>query len=192
MKPHLPIGVSNEKAFILLVVCDENNEKCMKQECMMCIDKINGFDLSLQEGSAASDITTYHQWQTLEGRATKCQLNGTVDDVFKELRSQLKPFLLHTFLKRRQAEHFENLKASVDGSTAVLQVDYSENFSFGEQNEIQTAHWSNVQCTLFTGFAWLNKNVTRSYVLVSDHGKVSVYTYMKQYHRGFENTFSHM
>jgi hypothetical protein len=89
--------------------------------------------------------------------------------------------LKHTFVKRKQFQHFEHLKERVDGKSVVLQVDFSENFSFREQNEIQAAHWSNAQCTLFTAFAWLGRNETQSYVLVSDnldHGKVSVYTYL--------------
>ena len=63
-------------------------------------------------------------------------------------------------------------------SSAVLQVDFSENASVVNQNEIQLAHH---QVTI--GHVWVNQNVKESFVIVSDnldHTKEAVYTFMSE------------
>jgi hypothetical protein len=199
------------KEFIALVVCDQENEMCMRRQCVLCEDLINGlWRESLENGVKVK----YYQWTTLKEvknsdemktstkisantesteasdakrgnemktKTVKLSTERSVSDAFAELKVQLKPFLLHTFVKRKQASHFDEVKAQVNGKKIVLQVDYSENFSCVEQNEIQSGYWSHKQCTLFTAFAWINPGVTKSIVLVSDnldHGKVSVFCYM--------------
>lgn len=62
------------------------------------------------------------------------------------------------------------------------QVDFSENAAIISQNEIQAAHWTHGQATLFTAHAWVSQGVTESTVLILDnlsHTKVSVYTFME-------------
>jgi len=49
----------------------------------------------------------------------------------------------------------DKLCNSVDGSSIVLQRDFSENATLGSQNEIQSAHWNQRHATLFTAHAWV-------------------------------------
>jgi hypothetical protein len=51
---------------------------------------------------------------------------------------------------------------------AVLQIDFSENASIIQQDEIQTAHWSHEQVTIFTAVVWCNDRKW-SYAIVSDY-----------------------
>ena len=74
------------------------------------------------------------------------------------LKSQLRGFLIHTYVKRLQQQHFESLRDNVDGKEILIQLDFLENFSFTEQNAVQSAHWTNKQCTLFTVHLWVEKN----------------------------------
>jgi hypothetical protein len=70
----------------------------------------------------------------------------------------------------------------------VLQIDFSENFTLFCQDEIQAAHWNNVQCTLYTAVAWypstelhLPKN-KKCWVIVSnymEHDKYAVNVFNK-------------
>lgn len=71
------------------------------------------------------------------------------------------------FIKRRQSEYFRDAQEKVSDKYCVLQVDYSENFSIVEQNEIQSAHWSRKQLSIFTAHAW-TQPATYPIVLVSD------------------------
>ena len=68
-----------------------------------------------------------------------------------------------------------------DRSSAVLKVDFSENASIVNQNEIQSAHWYHQQVVIFTGHIRVNQNVKDSFAIVSDyldHTKEAVYTFM--------------
>jgi hypothetical protein len=73
------------------------------------------------------------------------------------------------------------LKQQLLQTEAVLQEDFSENFTIKYQNEVQSAHWANHGITLFT--AVLNTiDSTHSYVLVTDdlkHDKGAVACFKK-------------
>lgn len=69
------------------------------------------------------------------------------DSVDAELKKQLSTFLLHTYVKRKQAASFDSLKTSCDGKSIVLLVDFSENATIASQKEVQAAHWHHFQAT---------------------------------------------
>ena len=45
------------------------------------------------------------------------------------------------------------IKENANDGTAICQVDYSENFTLVNQDQIQSAHWSNQQVSIFTAYA---------------------------------------
>ena len=97
------------------------------------------------------------------------------------LKSQLRSFLIHIYIKRLQQQHFKALRDNVDGTEILFQLDFSENFSFTEQNAVQSAHWTKKQCTLFTVHLWVEKNQSQSLTYMSDclnHDKVAVHKYV--------------
>ena len=113
----------------------------------------------------------------------KCQLPASPSSVLEELDKQLEPFLTHVYVKRKQSAAFENLKRQTDKKTVLVQVDFSENASLNAQNEIQSAHWSHSQVTLFTCFCWIDNipQLHESLVIISDelrHEKHGVNKYM--------------
>ena len=115
----------------------------------------------------------------------KVDITGTVEECFLELKVQVCPFLLHTYVKRKQSASFKSLVKECDGSSVVLQVDFSENATIASQREIQSAHWNHGQATLFTAHAWIKHDGsdTCSMVIVSDdlnHTKHSVYVFMQR------------
>ena len=117
---------------------------------------------------------------------------ATVGDAFSELKSQLRHFLIHTYVKRRQAAHFSNSILQSSENSLVLQVDFSENATIGSQNEIQSGHWNHSQATLFTAHAWAGDGKNESFVLISDlltHNKESVYTFMTYIFRFLRENF---
>ena len=64
-----------------------------------------------------------------------------------------------------------------DGESVVLQVDFFENATIASQREIQSAHWSHSQATIFTAHIWVKDKSKESIVIVSDnldHSKQSI------------------
>ena len=107
---------------------------------------------------------------------------STVQEGFDELKQQSRQFLLHTYIKRKPSLGFKRLVSECNGQKVEFQVDFSENATIIAQREIQDAHWSHVQVTLFTAHAWINEGFHLSIVIMSDdlnHTKYSVYPYMQ-------------
>ena len=133
----------------------------------------------------------YQQWQKIRDRTDKVELVATVGDAFSELKSQLHYFLIHTYVKSRQAAHLINLISQSNEKSLVLQVDFSKKVTVGSQNEIQSGHWSHSQATLFTAYAWAGD---KSFVLISDsltHNKENLYAFMTYFYF-FEKILSYL
>ena len=75
-------------------------------------------------------------------------------DVLENLVSMLPNFLSHVFIRREQASYFQYKLLSVGEKSAVVLVDFSENFTLKDQGEIQSAYWNQGQLTLFTISIW--------------------------------------
>jgi len=69
---------------------------------------------------------------------------------------------------------------SRDVTTALLQVDFSENYSCMSQDEVQSAHWNQRQVSLFTAALW-HSGFLHSRVIASDnlvHSKDTILAYL--------------
>lgn len=64
------------------------------------------------------------QWQKADSKMDKIEILNTIKEVFEELANQLKPFLIHSFIKRNQSKVFEDLKSKVDSVNIVLQLEF--------------------------------------------------------------------
>src|SRR5258705_9822063 len=79
-------------------------------------------------------------------------------------------YLHHVFIKQQQNLTFKRMRQALNTSnTAVLQVDFSENFTADMQDEVQSAHWNKKQFTIFTAFLWLGTDTLQSYAIISDN-----------------------
>ena len=105
----------------------------------------------------------------MDRRAEKMSITATVGDLFEELKSHTNNFLIHHYVKRKQAVHMEKLISECGGISIVLQVDFCENASLLTLNEIQPAHWNHTQAIIFTAQAWVNENSSRTFAIASDH-----------------------
>ena len=174
-------------SFIEQVTCDATSKKCMTRECSTCVSLIDEF------APESSSVTLqYYQWKSIDSRIEKVIMTDTVHAVFNELKKQLSTFLLHTFVKRKQAASFDSLKTSCDGKSIVLQVDFSENATIAAQKEVQAAHWHHSQATIFTAHAWINNATNCSMVVISDdldHTKYSIFVFMQCIFRRLQAKF---
>ncbi len=160
--------------FINKVTCDSSSKECMNGKCSKCKK------MRLTTLLNSSSIAHYQQWRSVEYRAEKLDITGTVEECFLELKTQVQPFLLHTYVKREQSASFKSLVKECDGNSVVLQVDFSENATIASQREIQSAHWNHGQAT----YAWIShdESDTFSMVIISDdlnHTKHNVYVFMQ-------------
>jgi hypothetical protein len=72
----------------------------------------------------------------------------SLPDFKEQVLSKMETFLIHNFRSRWQSEQFKLCLRSFPKGTIVSSIDFSENYTFKSQNEIQTQHWDNRQITL--------------------------------------------
>ena len=87
----------------------------------------------------------------------KSQKTGLLRDVLNNLFETAPKFTRHEFIKRQQSAFFQEKKKGGNESSAVLQVDFAENCTAGYQDEIQAAHWNQIQITIFTAVSWIKE-----------------------------------
>ena len=87
-------------------------------------------------------------------------------------------FILHYFIKQKQANAYEDHKSQVqiNSEIAVLQINFVENFSTLWQDEVQSAHWNKKQITVFTSVTWQQDSCTSAVIITEDltHSRDSI------------------
>lgn len=176
----LKVFPANMTDLITSVVCDSAQESCMLNyvDCAACSRRMENSKEMIDSDALNSEVT-WQQWETT-GRAVRVSQYGVMQDVLVLFGCMLPEFLKHCYIKRKQSKAFETAKGDIDENTVVIQVDFSENYTCVQQDEIQSAHWNNTPVTIFTALIWSQKG-HQSYAIVSDsldHDKVAVHKYM--------------
>lgn len=112
LKEHTTLN-TDFSAFIEQVTCDSIAKLCISGKCSKCANAIKKYDPANK-----SHPVHYQQWQNVSNHMDKVDKMGTVGDCFDELKTQVGPFLLHTYVKRKQAASFKSLVQGCDGKTA--------------------------------------------------------------------------
>ena len=142
------------------IVCSDNSDKSWNNLC----ETFKGAKLfnklyHLNDANLENEMTWY-QWKMVSGKNRKRYLEkamkrGKTIDAFNYACEILPSFLLHCFIKQKQSKTYEDHKYLLMGNqnTAVLQVDFPENFSNLWQDKVQSPHWNKKQVTVFTSVA---------------------------------------
>lgn len=152
----------------------------MTNGCKHCVTKL---ETLLSSDVDPSKKLKWKEWKTVNNRPKLVENTTTLKRMILTLNNQLDAFKTHTYIKRAQSQYFENCKKSLtkNPKSAVMQVDFAENYSIIQQDEIQSAHWAHSQITIFTCCIW-HKDRVYSFVVISDdlkHSKNSVFAFMK-------------
>ena len=134
------------------------------------------------------DDVTWYVWKNDENdQLCKMIEEGIVEDL-RDYTGNITPkFLVHCYVKRQQAAKYSKEREAatspdLDASKALLQVDYSENYTCVYQDEIQSAHWKQHQVSLFTAALW-HSGELHSKVVASDnltHSKETLVAYVSR------------
>lgn len=175
--PDFPVTGSNllEKS-----CCDVKSEQCMLGHCSKCISDLH---VLLSSTNDLYQSCSWKKWVEIEGHPKMVAVEGTIEEAIKELNEQLHRFRIHVYVKRVQSDIFIKAKRSVQTDEAILQIDFAENYAVIAQDEIQSAHWSHKQVSVFTACAWLAGDKRCSFAIVSDilrHDKHAVFACLKK------------
>ena len=122
------------------------------------------------------------------------KLSGAMADIINLITSKLEFFLYYDFVKNAQAKSFQDQKIIFAKKEVLYHFDFSENYQFIPQDEIQSGHWDHQCCTIFTAFVQYKDAKDclwhESFVVVSDymnHDKYAALVFLEQISEKFKN-----
>ncbi len=89
----------------------------------------------------------YKQWTTVD-RSELNTYSATASEFVSILCDKLNDLTAHSYVARSQAAYLKHLKESIQEDDVIVLGDFAENFKFVIQDEIQSYHWNQQQCTL--------------------------------------------
>lgn len=174
---HAPDFPKTHQELLKLVSCSVENEYCMSSSCDACKES-NIWDISLD----SNPCVNWKVWIFQNQRPKQIVISKPFNEALDELHDSTGKFKLHSFVKNVQSNYFQNAKESLTSEKAVVQIDFAENYALVSQDEIQSAHWSHAQVTLFTCCIWTTEKL-HSLVIVSDelsHNKYTVHLFLQK------------
>ena len=158
--------------------CDSSNRKCMyTNECDICSVAVNVDDFK------RSDERSFYKWEKVNGKVVKSSVILSHHNLVDTFNAEVKILKKHIFIKRNQNAFYNYLKENLGDNEVLLQVDYSENYSNKDQQEIQSAYFGHNTFSIFTACAYYrttdgivgNKNITVT-SNATDHSRIAAHT----------------
>ncbi len=160
------------------IVCNDTQEECYLRTCESCCLKDKEL---LEREFDRGQPCKWQQWNTIQEnrlikdkvtivkRTVKQEVNGTVGELVGAYLKIIPSLCLHVFTISHQFNNYSMLKSSLSESTAVIVVDFSENYTCKLERAVQSSHFgaSNNQLSLHTGVAYLKEEIV-SFCTVSD------------------------
>ena len=56
--------------------------------------------------------------------------------------------MAHSYISKAQSTYLMNQKENLDSDTCFVMLDFAENYQYILQDEIQSFHWNNSQCSI--------------------------------------------
>lgn len=168
------------QSFLQSACCNIEEEKCMLNNCPKCVRDIKHDLIPLKYLTQMEESVKWQRWRKVGDRITLTCTTAPLCDLVHELEVELPLFKQHFYVKRAQQSYFQSKKHNLNPDELVLQIDFAENYRLVSQNEVQSAHFSYRQVTIFTCVAWLNGG-TRSFAVISDkltHNKYDVFCFI--------------
>jgi hypothetical protein len=152
-----------------LTICKTPSEYCYYRECTNCHHLIasdilaDGIDVELQ------DVASWSIWKKVNSRYELIHVTGSFQALLEEIDELWPNFITHNFYMHQQRDYIALIKEKSSITTfAIVQLDFSQNFSFVTQREIQSAYYSRQQATMFTIFIKIGVE-HRNMVIISDY-----------------------
>jgi pullulanase/glycogen debranching enzyme len=161
-------------ALVKLIICQQATIDCYLQECVNCNTKIPS-DFFIEQlnmnGVNEDDDVTWMIWERNEKRTELQRHTTSISTLIEKFDSLWSKFLIHHYITIEQREYIKKIKIeSSDHGTAVVQLDFAENFTLFSQSAVQSSYWSQIQATIFTVHIKMGTG-HRNLVFISDYMK---------------------
>lgn len=132
-------------------VCDCDAEECMMGRCGNCPGEEGVLDfLELVQDTEEDNYEfeqRYKQWVSTD----RCELIDVVEtraEFLQNLARAVVKLTKHHFVSHHQSKTFREMKDTLAPGETVVVGDFSQNYTFVLQDEVQSHHWDAGQCTV--------------------------------------------
>lgn len=145
---HSNLNLITYNDFLSLIICNSPTPDCYLNSCSHCPDtsKVTDILRRIFYGSEI-DLLTYNQW-TQTDRSCLQTITESSDDFINNFLIKLKNLKRHAFIAKQQSHFLKSLKEKLQPYQFVVILDFSENYKFILQDEVQSFHWNNSQSTI--------------------------------------------
>lgn len=190
--------LSSYKHCLSWMICNPPLPQCFELKCENCpgTPRLKDEITRLLDENGIDEII-YKQWITTD-RSTLETLIKSSDEFVNELITKLLVLLPHSFIAKEQSKFLEQLKSELKEGELVVICDFSENYSFVLQDEVQGFHWNNLQATIHPIVVYYkeeNNFKHKSIVVISEcltHDTVAVHLFQKKLIQFLKESFNEM
>lgn len=129
-------------------MCNPASPICYLNACKQCpgVEPLKAL-LRQKFEDEMIDSVTIKKWMSVD----RCTLETVVkekDEFIEDFSEAILKLKTHSFLANMQKEFYHETKTNLEEGEVVVTCDFSENYSFVLQDEVQSYHWTNSQATL--------------------------------------------
>lgn len=178
------------------IVCSKRQIRCMYDNCDGCRNRNVALLPSIFQND---DQCEWNAWENITETRTflkggqkitkpvKCSKKvtkiGTIHELVDLFQKKILTFKRHIFNIKTQNEAFNKCKETLDSSSAVIIIDFSENYQCKLSSEIQSFHFggSRAQATIHTGVIYLGHRRPIPFATISDclqHGPTAIWAHL--------------
>ncbi|KAK2727329.1 hypothetical protein QYM36_007982 [Artemia franciscana] len=178
------------KDLIKMLVCYVDNSECMLRHCDNRPSDdalIEYLTAKLSEDYDLEEEITISQWVNTD-RTEMVQQSISVEGFISLLSKSVENLTPNSYITKSQSKTFKKLKEDLPLNTAIVAMDFSENYSYTIQNEILSYYWNRGGCKTHPVGLYLKKN---DKVLISNHYNYVAANYNDKWYFGLVKTAFH-
>ena len=136
------------KDLMKIVVCDIDNRESMVHRCEHCpgAAALQSFLENKLEELEIHDVT-FNQWQNTDRPTIITQSTDDINYI-EQLVDVIDHLTSHSYIAKSQGQSLKKLKSELPRNECIVLLDFAENYKYVVQDEVQSFHWNNRQCTL--------------------------------------------
>ena len=187
------LQVSSTKDLCELSLCKTDSKfpksNCIQRRCAKCGPKLlNSYYKELLQ-KCEEDTVTFSQWnrrkvtvnKTINGKKTtkitskllREEYESPLSGVIRKILQQTETMAGHIFRAEWQQDQFRSIKEKIPPETALLVIDFAENYICPLNDEVQSYHFNQNQVTIHPIMCYVND--TQAQVGISECKKESIY-----------------
>ena len=159
------------KILLSTMVCDIENETCMLSQCEKCPGTNEVLRLLQESWDDFDSEIIFKQWVSVD----RCELTTQIlpfQEYLDKLTENLNNLKRHHFVAKKQANFLNIKKENLLEGECIVMGDFSQNFSFVIQDEVQSYHWSKTYATVHPFLIYFKKEgklQSQSYCVNSEY-----------------------